>query len=195
MCFFCFDVLINHLNNADPPEKPCFTNDPFPLFVTWQFGKNKNNVSLRGCIGTFRATNLHLGLRDYALQSATKDERFNPIDRDEIAHLYVSVSILTNFEEAESYLDWEIGVHGIRIEFMNDRGSKRTATYLPEVAPEQGWNHLQTIDSLLRKGGFRGTITAEVRQSINLTRYRSEKLTVSYNDYHNWRSKTASKVC
>lgn len=191
MCFFCFDVLVCHLNNVAAPKNPCFTNDPFPLFVTWQAGKHKR---LRGCIGTFKATNLHLGLRDYAIQSATKDERFHPINRDELNNLYVSVSILTQFEEADDYLDWVVGVHGIRIEFFNDRGAKKSATYLPEVAPEQNWDHIQTIDSLLRKGGFRGTITAEVRQSINLTRYRSEKITVSYNDYLGWRDQIVARV-
>lgn len=35
-------------------------------------------------------------------------------------------------------MDWNLGVHGIRIEFHNERGSKKTATYLPQVAPEQG---------------------------------------------------------
>jgi AMMECR1 domain-containing protein len=30
------------------------------------------------------------------------------------------------------------GVHGIRIEFNNERGSRRSATYLPKVATEQG---------------------------------------------------------
>lgn len=32
----------------------------------------------------------------------------------------------------------QVGVHGIRIEFLNEKGVKRTATYLPEVAKEQG---------------------------------------------------------
>ena len=32
----------------------------------------------------------------------------------------------------------QIGIHGIRIEFHNEKGLKRTATYLPEVAKEQG---------------------------------------------------------
>lgn len=186
MCFFCFDVLANHLNNVAPPKNPCFTNDAFPLFVTWASGRDKR---LRGCIGTFKATNLHKGLREYAIQSATKDERFHPINREELKNLFVSVSLLTQFEEANDYLDWEVGVHGIRIEFHNGRGSKDSATYLPEVASEQGWNHVQTIDSLLRKGGFRGAITSQVRQSINLTRYRSEKVTVGYNDYLVWRNR------
>lgn len=184
MCFFCFDVLVNHLDHVAPPKNPCFTNEPFPLFVTWQLGQDKQ---LRGCIGTFRPLNLHHGLRDYAIQSAMKDERFSPINKGELKNLFVSVSILTNFEVAEDYLDWEIGVHGIRIEFFTERGGKRSATFLPEVAVEQGWSQIETIDSLLRKGGFRGTITAQFRQSINLTRYKSEKLTVSYNDYKGWR--------
>lgn len=184
MCFYCFDVLVNHLNHVPPPKSPCFTNEPFPLFVTWRLGSDKH---LKGCIGTFKATNLHSGLRDYAIQSATRDERFQPINRNDLNNLYVSVSILTQFEEASNYLDWEVGVHGIRIEFLSERGGKRSATFLPEVASEQGWNHLQTIDSLLRKGGFKGAITNEVRQSINLTRYQSEKITVSYTDYESWR--------
>lgn len=50
----------------------------------------------------------------------------------------MSVSILRHFEDGNDYTDWKIGVHGIRIEFHNERGNKRTATYLPEVAPEQG---------------------------------------------------------
>jgi hypothetical protein len=47
----------------------------------------------------------------------------------------------------------------------------------------KGWDRLQTIDSLLRKGGFKGTVTDEVRRNIRLTRYRSEKTSVSYEDY------------
>ena len=32
----------------------------------------------------------------------------------------------------------QLGVHGIRIEFYGDKGGKKSATYLPEVAHEQG---------------------------------------------------------
>ncbi|XP_013794474.1 AMME syndrome candidate gene 1 protein-like [Limulus polyphemus] len=180
MCFFCFDVLYCHLNQFEPPKSPNFPNDRYPLFVTWKIGKDRR---LRGCIGTFNAMNLHLGLREYALTSASKDSRFSPITREEFSKLHVSVSILRHFEEGEDYLDWEIGKHGIHIEFTTEKGSKRTATYLPEVALEQGWDHIQTIDSLLRKGGFKGTITKEIRHSIRLTRYRSEKIAVSYQEY------------
>ncbi|GFU51602.1 AMME syndrome candidate gene 1 protein homolog [Trichonephila clavipes] len=175
MCFFCFDVLYCHLNQYDPPKSPSFPNDSYPLFVTWKIGKDRR---LRGCIGTFNSMNLHSGLREYAVTSAFKDSRFSPITRDEFGKLHVSVSILRHFEDGEDYMDWEIGIHGIRIEYTTEKGSKRTATYLPEVAPEQGWDRVQTIDSLLRKGGYKGTISNEVRKSIRLTRYQSEKLTL-----------------
>ncbi|GAB1301522.1 AMMECR1-like protein [Apodemus speciosus] len=223
MCCYCFDVLYCHLYGFPQPRLPRFTNDPYPLFVTWKTGRDKR---LRGCIGTFSAMNLHSGLREYTLTSALKDSRFPPLTREELPKLFCSVSLLTNFEDASDYLDWEVGVHGIRIEFINEKGIKRTATYLPEVAKEQGvslyspgcpgthsvdqaslklrnppasasqvlvlqawattaqhWDQIQTIDSLLRKGGFKAPITSEFRKSIKLTRYRSEKVTISYAEY------------
>lgn len=72
------------------------------------------------------------------MSSAMRDSRFSPISKDELNQLHVTVSILLHFEEGKDYNDWDIGVHGIRIEFQNERGIKRTATYLPEVAEEQG---------------------------------------------------------
>lgn len=187
MCFFCFDVLHSHLNRGVTIRTPNFSNNSYPLFVTWKVGREKR---LRGCIGTFNALNLHTGLREYAVTSAFKDGRFSPITWEEVPRLHVSVSILRHFEDSEDYMDWEIGVHGIRIEFYTEKGSKRTATYLPEVAPEQGWDHVQTIDSLLRKGGYKGPITSETRRSIRLTRYQSEKMTVSYQEYRDSRARS-----
>ena len=37
-----------------------------PLFVTWKIGHGPDK-RLRGCIGTFTAINLHVGLKDYTL--------------------------------------------------------------------------------------------------------------------------------
>lgn len=46
-----------------------------------------------------------------------------------------------------------------------------------------GWDRIQTIDSLLRKGGFKGVVTPEVRRGVKLVRYRSEKVSVSWQEY------------
>lgn len=50
-----------------------------------------------------------------------------------------------------------------------------------------GWDQIQTIDSLLRKGGYKAAITADLRRSIKLTRYQSEEVSASYTDYVNRR--------
>lgn len=55
-----------------------------------------------------------------------------------------------------------------------------------------GWNQIQTIDSLLRKGGFKGTITPEIRGNICLIRFQSEKLTVSYTEYVSHKQRPSS---
>ncbi|KAF6021704.1 hypothetical protein EB796_019990 [Bugula neritina] len=100
-----------------------------PLFVSWHSGKERR---LRGCIGTFTPLNLHQGLKEYAITSATKDSRFEPIQVEEVHKLTVSVSLLINFEEANDYLDWD------------------------------------TIDSLLRKGGYKEHISPQFRSSIKV---------------------------
>jgi uncharacterized protein (TIGR00296 family) len=119
MCYFCFDVLYCHLYNLQPPQVPSFCNENYPLFVTWKIGKDQK---LRGCIGTFNEMELHQGLREYAVTSAMKDSRFSPVTREEFPSLHVSVSILCHFEDGADYNDWDLGTHGIRIEFHNERG-------------------------------------------------------------------------
>lgn len=126
---------------------------------------------------------LKLRLTPPATHSALHDRRFNPITRKELPLLSCAVSLLTNFEKAKNYLDWDVGTHGIWIEFEDDSGRRRTATYLPDVIPEQGWDKIEAIDSLLRKGGFHGRITSSVRESIRLKRYQSSKLEVTYDEY------------
>ena len=120
-------------------------------------------------------------------------------------------------QDGADFADWELGTHGIRIEFLSERGNKKTATFLPEVPVNrtfsrgisfcdrtnytqvptaQGWDKIQTIDSLLRKGGWRGQVlkfcglishgpqvTPEVRRQIRLVRYQSELVSVTYQDY------------
>lgn len=191
MVVYCFDVLHSYLHKYDPPQTPAFPNDQFPLFVTWKMGKEKK---LRGCIGTFTSTSLHHGLREYAITSACKDSRFDPVTAEDFSRLHCSISLLLDFEVADHYLDWQIGVHGIRIEFSSEKGSKKAATYLPEVSLEQGWNHVQTIDSLLRKGGFKGAITPETRTNVCLVRFQSEKIGISYTEYLSYKNGASAQV-
>ncbi|XP_023329563.1 AMMECR1-like protein isoform X2 [Eurytemora carolleeae] len=181
MCYFCFDVLFSHLHNIqDPIQVPFTCEEKYPLFVTWKIGKRRK---LRGCVGTFSELELEPGLREYAVCSATEDSRFPPISKEDLPHLQVTLSILCHFEKGTDYRDWEVGVHGIRIEFKNIKGIEYTATYLPKVALEQGWDQKQTVDSLIEKAGYKENITKELRNQIQLTRYQCENISVSYEDY------------
>lgn len=115
------------------------------------------------------------------------------------AALLISVSLLTNFEECEDYLDWQLGVHGIYIDFVapspngstangisrrvNRTQRRLTATYLPDVAPAQGWTQQEAIDSAIHKAGYDGKATDELRRSLHVRRYRSEKASARYAEW------------
>lgn len=180
-CAFCFDTLIHHLQPTHkPPPVPAFdTSLSYPLFVTWT-----KHGYLRGCIGNFSPLPLLEGLQEYSLTSALQDTRFRPIRLTELPQLSCSVSLLTDFEDAEDYLDWEIGRHGVWIEFkLPGQRRPETATFLPEIASEQGWDKRETIDHLLRKGGMTQGITEGIREGVKLTRYQSRKACLAFEEY------------
>ena len=78
--------------------------------------------------------------------AAVKDRRFPPISMNELNDsLRVEISLLSQFEKLEDPLDWEVGKHGIEVEFNGPIDSQETGkvfrgTYLPNVAPEQNWD-------------------------------------------------------
>ncbi|KAH6762610.1 AMMECR1 family [Perilla frutescens var. hirtella] len=183
MVVYCFDTLVAHYNNEEAPP-PAFDEGQHPLFVTWKKVINGGEPRLRGCIGTLEARCIVNGFKDYALTSALRDRRFPPIQAKELPSLECTVSILTNYETARDYLDWEVGTHGMIIEFTDpDYNTKRSATYLPEIAAQEGWTKVETIDSLVRKAGYSGTITGQLRKGIQLTRYQSTLFTMPYSEY------------
>lgn len=129
------------------------------------------------------------------------------------------VSLLTDFEDGSSHLYWIIGVHGIRITFphpsllpaspsvapspltssssvptRNALKQKFSATYLPQIAPEQGWDKVETIDSAIHKAGWSGRITEDIRRSVQLRRYQSRKCTVQWEDYVQWRTENGGAM-
>lgn len=64
--------------------------------------------------------------------------------------------MLHSFEKIDHYLDWEVGVHGIDIDFeVLDSHSnvifRGGAIFLPSVAPQFGWDQEKTIIQLIKK--------------------------------------------
>lgn len=78
-----------------------------PLFVTWEI-EEQGGTHLRGCIGTLAPTRLR-NLRDFTFKSALRDRRFDPIGPQELHRLHCSVSLLIDYQDAESFDDWEVG--------------------------------------------------------------------------------------
>ncbi|KAJ7781588.1 alport syndrome [Mycena metata] len=212
-CFHAFDALYCALTKASPIA-PTFANDKYPLFVTWNTRSSRPGRAprLRGCIGSFEPLALHDGLQEFALISAFRDHRFRKIERGELEGLECAVSLLTDFEDAASYLDWTVGVHGISITFAHpsllantsESGapsplssstylprvtSRQTfsATYLPDVIPEQGWDKIEAVDSAIQKAGWTGSITEDLRRSVKLRRYQSKMCVVGWDEYIEWR--------
>jgi len=185
MCIYCFDSLIAHFEKTTIPPPTEFENGKFPLFVSWhKFGRSSKTPALRGCKGTFSALKIHDGLQEFALISAFKDNRFSPVEEHEVPRLECSVNLLHSFIECKDCWDWEIGVHGIVIDFVDPkRGKNRNATYLPCVAPEQGWDQAETLRSLIQKAGYDGTVTDELLKSLKVTRYQSSETSLRYDEY------------
>lgn len=164
------------------------------------------------------------------------------------SHSSRSVSLLTDFEVCDDYLDWELGTHGIYVEFVNPAlatpssstsrmstpsstattsstssggsgdpaGPKPTyrslsalpklslsvprshnprnlrptlhATFLPEVATAQGWSKVEAVDAAMRKGGFKGVVSDEMRRGARVSRYQSRKVKVTWDEWQRWRA-------
>ena len=56
----------------------------------------------------------------------------------------------------------------------------RSAVYLPDVIPEQGWTQTEAIDSLIRKSGCEQPITEDLRASLEVSRFTSTRFSVPY---------------
>lgn len=157
-----------------------------PLFVTWNTVTKHGDKRLRGCIGTFEAQPLDSGLGSYALTSALDDTRFLPISAHELPSLSCAVTLLTDFEPAADHMDWELGTHGIRLSFLY-HGRKHGATYLPDVASEQGWTKEETLVSLMRKAGWNGKKEDWKKMELAVVRYQGKKVSLGYEEWKEWR--------
>jgi AMME syndrome candidate gene 1 protein len=199
---------ISSMNIAPTYASRLSVNESYPLFVTWNTLSRSGHKSLRGCIGTFEPLPLTTGLQTYALTSAFDDTRFSPIPSSLVPSLSCSLTLLADFEPCDDAMDWNLGTHGLRISFTW-KNRRHGATYLPDVAVEQGWNKEETVESLMKKAGWdggyshgvarrllRGTgrtpdqASAKPWEEVNdfrAVRYTGLKASASYADWKAWK--------
>ncbi|MCX5637046.1 MAG: AmmeMemoRadiSam system protein B, partial [Planctomycetota bacterium] len=118
---------------------------PRAAFVTL-----KKNAQLRGCIGDvlpqrplFKSVILN------AINAAFNDRRFPPVVAAECNDIKIEISALTVPSPIESPAKIRIGIDGV---VLNKDG--RSALFLPQVAPEQGWDVNEMLANLSLKAGL-----------------------------------------
>ncbi len=133
----------NGTTPAFGPDDPAFL-EKLGAFVTL-----KKHGELRGCIGNMTPDMpLYQTVGKIALSAAFHDPRFPRLAATELKDVKIEISVLTPYQL--SALDRiQIGRDGILL-----KRSGRSAVFLPQVAPEQGWTLYETLDNLCRKAGF-----------------------------------------
>jgi len=114
-------------------------------FVTLKIGED-----LRGCIGEIYPTRpMYKSVLQNAYNAGFRDPRFYPITKEELAKIKIEISLLTPPRPINNYNEIELGKHGIIL-----KKGYGQALFLPQVAPEQGWNLQQTLEHLSMKAGL-----------------------------------------
>ncbi len=126
------------------PDSPAL-RAPRGAFVTL-----KEKGELRGCIGRMVPdTPLALTVARMAVQAALHDPRFPPVKSWELSSLEIEISALTPFAPVSGPGAVVVGRDGVLLE----KGA-RSAVFLPQVAPEQGWNREELLGRLCEKAGL-----------------------------------------
>ena len=115
------------------------------LFVTLH-----KHGDLRGCIGYIEGIKpLSQALFEMADAAAFRDPRFPSLQAEELPETGIEISLLSPLKKVDSYRDIEIGKHGIVL-----KKGLNQAVFLPQVAPEQGWDLQTTLEHLCMKAGL-----------------------------------------
>jgi uncharacterized protein (TIGR00296 family) len=125
------------------------------VFVTINTLK-RGKQDLRGCIGYPYPTNpLVEAMIDAAISAATRDPRFEPLEKEELDHVVFEVSVLTppetvQIQNPQDYLkEIKVGEHGLIVEKGFYKG-----LLLPQVPVEWGWCEEEFLCQCCIKAGL-----------------------------------------
>jgi uncharacterized protein len=125
------------------------------VFVTINSVRGKKK-SLRGCIGyPYPTAPLVQAVIDNAVNAATQDPRFEPLEKGDLDHVVFEVSVLTppepvTAEKPEEYLKQiKVGEHGLIVEKGFYKG-----LLLPQVPVEWGWCEEEFLCQCCVKAGL-----------------------------------------
>lgn len=108
---------------------------------------------LRGCIGQIVGHGpLYLAVAQMAQAAAFQDNRFPPLQMEELDHLDFEISVMGPIEPCPDLQKIEIGKHGLLIQNGQHRG-----LLLPQVAADRNWSREVFLENLCRKAGLEAT--------------------------------------
>ncbi len=110
----------------------------------------KKDSQLRGCIGEiFPQRPLYKSVIIKAINAGLNDSRFPQVTEAECKDIKIEISALTPPQPIDSPNKIRIGIDGV---VLNKDG--HSAVFLPQVAPEQGWDLNQMLGQLSLKAGL-----------------------------------------
>ena len=146
----------------DPPDSvPAELRRPSAAFVTL-----RKHGELRGCMGSLVPTepNAACEIIRYAIASALRDPRFQPVELEEVPQLTVSAQLLDPPEPVASVDDLDPAVYGVIV-----RSGERQALLLPGI---EGIDTVpQQIAAVCEKAGI------SRRAPLRLERFRTRTIT------------------
>jgi hypothetical protein len=127
-------------------EEMGLLKEPLGVFVTL-----KKDGKLRGCIGNFESQKpLWQNIKEMALASAFEDDRFTPLQKEELKNLEIEISILSPMKKINSIEEIELGKHGVYI-----KQGRQNGVFLPQVAKSTGWDKETFLNKLcMEKAGL-----------------------------------------
>ena len=147
------ETLRRHLADRPLPDPeregklPDSVKRDYGVFVTL-----KEHGDLRGCIGSIVAVEpFWEGVIRNTVNAAQNDSRFSPVRSSEEPLIQMEISVLTPLAAVRGPEDIAVGRDGVLL----TKGRNR-AVFLPQVAPEQGWDLPTTLTHLSSKAGLPG---------------------------------------
>ena len=118
--------------------------DPLLLKEMGAFVTLHEHGELRGCIGNLIGQQpLYLTVRDMAVEAATGDPRFSPVQLTELENIEIEISALSPLQRIESADEIKMGIHGVLL-----RRGFNSGVFLPQVATETGWSKEEFLSHL-----------------------------------------------
>ncbi len=137
------DTLRKFLDDQEvkPAELPAtgILREPRAVFVTLTEGGQ-----LRGCIGsTVAELPLLHAVQSSAIKAAVQDPRFRPVRTSELKDITIEISVLSPMRLVKNANEITVGKHGVMV-----KQGQRSGLFLPQVAPEQGWDRETMLNEL-----------------------------------------------